>query len=192
MRISGLAGPSTAQAPGPPVNRLPRIVVANIGPKRQRGLLVADGLTVCCALGRSGIAGSKREGDGATPLGRWRPVVVYYRADRLPCPATRLLTLSLSPEDGWCDDPADRRYNRPVHLPYDGRHERLWRADRLYDVIVVLDYNLAHPRPGAGSAIFLHIAGPGFPPTAGCIAVAPEAMRRLLVRMDTRTVVDVR
>ena len=79
-----------------------------------------------------------------------------------------------------------------MRLPYAGRHERLWRADRLYDVIVVLDYNLAHPRKGAGSAIFLHIAGPGFPPTEGCIAVSPEAMRRLLARIDARTVIDVR
>jgi L,D-peptidoglycan transpeptidase YkuD (ErfK/YbiS/YcfS/YnhG family) len=98
----------------------------------------------------------------------------------------------LKPDDGWCDDPADRRYNRPVHLPYAGRHEHLWRADRLYDVIVVLDYNLAHPRPGAGSAIFLHIAGPGFPATEGCIAVTPAAMRRLLSRMTPRTVIAVR
>ena len=79
-----------------------------------------------------------------------------------------------------------------MRLPYAGRHERLWRNDRLYDVIVVLDYNLAHPLKGAGSAIFLHIAGPGLPPTEGCIAIQPAAMRRLLARIDARTVIDVR
>ncbi len=174
------------------MNRLSRIVVATVSPTRQRGLLVADGLTVPCALGCSGISGRKREGDGATPRGTWRPVAAYWRADRLPRPPTALPIKALKPQDGWCDDPADRRYNRPVRLPYGGRHERLWRADCLYDVIVVLDFNLARPRKGAGSAIFLHVAGPGFPPTEGCIAVSPQAMRRLLARMDGRTVIAVR
>ncbi len=168
-----------------------RIVVAWAAGNRRRGLLVAGGLTVPCALGRSGIAGSKREGDGATPRGAWRPVAVYFRADRLPRPATRLPTRPLKADDGWCDDPADRRYNRPVRLPHAGHHERLWRDDRLYDVIVVLDYNLFRPRKGAGSAIFLHIAGPGFPPTEGCIAITSAAMHRLLTRIDRRTVINV-
>lgn len=174
------------------MNRLSRIRVAATGPVRQRGFLVARGLTVPCALGRSGIATNKYEGDGATPRGCWRPVAVIWRADRLPRPATVLPIRPLAPHDGWCDDPADRRYNRPVRLPYPGRHENLWRADRLYDVIVVLDYNLARPQKGVGSAIFLHIAAPGFPPTEGCIAVAPQAMRRLLSRIDAHTVIDVR
>ncbi len=174
------------------MNRLPRIIVASTGPARRRGLLMAGGLTVPCALGRLGIGRKAREGDGLTPLGRWRAVAAYYRADRLPRPATALPLRALKPDDGWCDDPTDRRYNRPVRLPFGGSHERLWRDDRLYDVIVVLDVNLAHPRKGAGSAIFLHIAGAGFPPTAGCIAIAPDAMRRLLARMDARTVIDVR
>lgn len=170
---------------------LARVRVAATGLLPHRGLLVAGGLTVACALGRSGIARHKREGDGATPSGSWHPVAVRWRPDRLPRPATVLPVRPIGPADGWCDDPGDRRYNRPVQLPYPGRHEELWRGDRLYDVIVVLDYNLAHPRPGAGSAIFLHVAGPGFPPTQGCIAVAPEAMRRLLARIDARTVIDV-
>ena len=173
------------------MNRLPRIIVAATGSAPHRGLLTAGSLTVPCALGRSGIAGRKREGDGATPQGTWRPVAVYWRADRWARPATSLPIRPLKPADGWCDDPTDRRYNRPVSLPYAGHHERLWRADRLYDVIVVLDTNLAHPRKGAGSAIFLHLAGKGFPPTEGCIAVAPDAMRRLIARLDARTVIDV-
>jgi len=174
------------------MSNLPRIIVATTGDTPHRGLLLAGDLMVPCALGRAGIRRRKREGDGATPRGAWRPVLVYYRADRLPRPLTKLPTRALTPDDGWCDDPADRRYNRQVRLPFAGSHENLWRADRLYDVIVVLDYNLAHPRRDAGSAIFLHIAGPGFPPTAGCIAVAPEAMRRLLTRMGPGTVIDVR
>ncbi len=174
------------------MNRLSRIVVAATHSTPHRGLLVAGGLTLPCALGRSGILGRKREGDGATPGGVWRPVAAFWRADRLPRPATMLPARPLDPADGWCDDPADRLYNRPVRLPYPGHHEELWRSDRLYDVIVVLDYNLVRPKPSAGSAIFLHIAGPGFPATEGCIAIQAGAMRRLLARMDTGTIVDVR
>ena len=146
---------------------LPRVIVAATGDTPHRGLLLAGGPMVPCALGRAGIRPGKR-------------------------PQTVLPTRALRPDDGWCDDPTDRLYNRPVRLPYEGRHEDLWRADGLYDVIVVLDYNLAHPRAGAGSAIFLHIAAPGLGATQGCIAVASAAMRRLLTRIGPTTVFDVR
>ncbi len=171
---------------------LGRLRVARTFSGPSCGLLVAAGFAVPCALGRSGITRRKREGDGATPQGRWRLLSVLYRADRLRRPSTRLPCRPLRPDDGWCDDPADRRYNRPVALPYPGRHERLWRTDHLYDVIVVLDYNLSSPRPGAGSAIFLHVAGPGFPPTEGCVAIPVDAMRRLLARVGPATVIDIR
>jgi L,D-peptidoglycan transpeptidase YkuD (ErfK/YbiS/YcfS/YnhG family) len=91
-----------------------------------------------------------------------------------------LPVVSLRPSDGWCDDPADRNYNRPVRLPYPGGHEDMWRQDHLYDIVVVLDWNLRNPRPGSGSAIFFHLASPGFAPTAGCIAVTLPAMRQIL------------
>jgi L,D-peptidoglycan transpeptidase YkuD (ErfK/YbiS/YcfS/YnhG family) len=83
-----------------------------------------------------------------------------------------LPTQALTPHDGWCDDPADSEYNRPVTRPYPARHERLWRDDGIYDVIAVMGYNDDPPRPGAGSAIFLHLARPGFAPTEGCVALA--------------------
>jgi L,D-peptidoglycan transpeptidase YkuD (ErfK/YbiS/YcfS/YnhG family) len=147
---------------------------------RHRGTLLAAGLRAPCALGRSGITKAKREGDSATPAGRHRLVAVFYRPDRVRRPATRLQVTAISPHSGWCDDPGDRNYNRFVHLPYLASHERLWREDRLYDLVVVLGYNLARPVPGRGSAIFLHLAAPGFTPTAGCVAVSLETMRRLL------------
>lgn len=154
--------------------------------------MVAASLSAPCALGRSGTRRHKREGDGATPAGRWHMVGVLYRADRVPRPPIQLPASPIRPDLGWCDDPADRRYNRAVSLPYPARHERLWRDDRLYDVVVVLDFNLAHPKPGAGSAVFLHVAAPDFAPTAGCIAVAPDTMRRLLALTGPRTVIEIR
>lgn len=154
---------------------------------RSRGLLIAGGVVFPCALGRAGIVHGKREGDGGTPAGVLRLVEVLYRADRVARPLTRLPLRPIRPDDGWCDDPADRLYNRPVQLPYPASHERLWRDDRLYDLVVVLDWNLARPRPGAGSAIFFHLASPGFGPTAGCVAVSEETMRKVLRRAGRGT-----
>lgn len=172
--------------------KLTRIMVAPLGGDKSRGLMIAGGLGIPCALGRSGIVRRKREGDGATPAGRLGFVAAFYRPDRLRRPTTALPTVPLTPDAGWCDDPSHRRYNRAVRLPFAASHERLWRADGLYDIVVVLDYNLERPRPGAGSAIFLHIAAPDFSPTAGCVAVRLADMRRLLARAGPGTWLDVR
>jgi L,D-peptidoglycan transpeptidase YkuD (ErfK/YbiS/YcfS/YnhG family) len=135
-----------------------------------------------CAVGRSGIvpADDKREGDGATPAGTWPMREVLFRADRLGEIVTPLACHALAPEDGWCDDPADPAYNRLVRLPYPAHCEHLWLADHVYDVIVPLGYNDDPVVPGHGSAIFLHVAGPGFAPTAGCVALALPDLIALL------------
>lgn len=124
-----------------------------------------------CAMGRGGVRSDKTEGDGATPAGRWSIRRVLYRADRLEPPATVFPCDPLEPHDGWCDAPGDPRYNRLVRLPYGGRHERLWRDEEIYDCIVVLGYNDAPVRDGAGSAIFLHVARQDLAPTEGCVAL---------------------
>jgi len=170
-----------------------RLIVSSTGRIPWHGTLVAaPRMTVPCALGRSGIRRRKCEGDGVTPAGRFGLVAAFYRPDRVRRPQTALPLAPLRPDSGWCDDPADRRYNRPVRLPFPASHERLWRDDHLYDLLVVLDYNLARPQRGAGSAIFLHLAAPDFAPTAGCVAVTEEAMRRLLARAAPGTEIDIR
>lgn len=136
--------------------------------------------TFPCALGRGGVRAGKREGDGATPAGILPIRRVLYRADRLGRPETRLPVDRLSENDGWCDAPNDPRYNQQVRLPYAGRHERLWREDHVYDVIVPLGYNDESAIPGRGSAIFLHVARPDFSPTDGCIALALPDLLTLL------------
>jgi len=89
----------------------------------------------------------------------------------------------LAPNDGWVDDPTDTNYNRLVPLPYPASAEQMWRDDDLYDALVVIGYNLAPVIPGAGSAIFLHIATPDFAPTAGCVAVRKEVLLGLLTQL---------
>jgi L,D-peptidoglycan transpeptidase YkuD (ErfK/YbiS/YcfS/YnhG family) len=146
-----------------------------------------------CAVGRGGVVDRKTEGDGATPAGCWPLRQVLFRADRLNAPRSDLPTQALTPHDGWCDDPADPGYNRAVTLPYGARHERLWRDDRIYDVIAVLGYNDDPPRPGAGSAIFLHVARAGYEPTEGCVALALADLLLVLGEASTesRVCVDV-
>jgi L,D-peptidoglycan transpeptidase YkuD (ErfK/YbiS/YcfS/YnhG family) len=153
---------------------------------------MAGGLTLPCALGRAGISPDKREGDGATPAGAMRPLQVLFRPDRERRPVTGLPVAPIRPDDGWCDDPEDRNYNLPVRLPYPGRHERMWRDDGLYDLVVVLDWNLPLPRRGKGSAIFLHVARPGFLPTEGCVALELPALRQIMARLGPETVFEVR
>lgn len=143
-----------------------------------------------CALGRAGVSADKREGDGTTPVGRFPLRRVLYRADRLRRPATALPVRAMRADDGWCDDPGDPRYNRPVRLPYPGHHEVLWRADGVYDVVVVLGHNDAPPRAGAGSAVFLHVAAADYRPTEGCVALALSDL--LAVLADCRSGVVLR
>jgi L,D-peptidoglycan transpeptidase YkuD (ErfK/YbiS/YcfS/YnhG family) len=135
-----------------------------------------------CALGASGITRSKREGDKATPAGRFPLRRVLYRPDRLAAPTTALPLMPLDPRDGWCDAPDDPRYNQPVTLPYGASHERLWREDHVYDVIVVLGCNDAPAVPGMGSAIFMHVARPGYAPTEGCVALPLPDLEAVLAR----------
>ncbi len=125
-----------------------------------------------CAIGPAGVTADKREGDGATPLGCFPLRRLLYRADRLARPETALPVTPLVPEDGWCDDPHDAAYNTQVRLPFAAGHERLWRDDGIYDAIAILGHNDDPPRPGAGSAIFLHVARHDYAPTEGCVALA--------------------
>lgn len=132
------------------------------------------------AVGRSGVKLDKREGDGATPAGTYPLVSIYYRGDRVARPASGLPATPLAPNHGWVDAPGDPNYNRLVTLPYPASAEEMWREDGLYDALVVIGYNLDPVVPGAGSAIFLHIAAPGFTPTAGCVAVEKSVLLGLL------------
>ena len=138
------------------------------------------------------VRADKREGDGATPQGSYELVAAYYRADRIAAPASGLAVTALCPEYGWVDDPGDPLYNRAVSLPYAARHERMWREDGLYDLVVVIGYNTDPPVAGRGSAIFLHVARPDFAPTEGCIAVEREVLAALLPLLGPGSTIAIR
>ncbi len=130
-----------------------------------------------CTIGRGGIALHKREGDGATPAGTHRVTGLLYRADRMPRPAP--WARAIGPRDLWSDDPEDPAYNRQVCAPHGYNHESLRRADPLYDLVLLTDWNTEPARPGHGSAIFLHQWRRPGAPTEGCIAFARADIRRI-------------
>lgn len=151
------------------------------------GRLVIGPISFPCAVGRSGVTARKREGDGATPMGRFALRQLFYRADRGFMPRTGLPVRAIAPGDGWCDAAGDPNYNRLVKHPYLASAEHMWRADQLYDVVIVIGHNDRPRLKGAGSAIFMHIARNGFQPTEGCIAVRAADMRRIVPLLSRKT-----
>lgn len=139
------------------------------------------------ALGRCGIRADKREGDGGTPRGAFRPLRVWWRGDRLPRPRTALPVRRIHSTDAWCEDPADRRYNRPFRRSANEPGDRLRRDDHLYDLIVEIDHNTRPRIAGRGSAVFIHIARPAFGPTAGCVALRQRDLQILVERLTRQT-----
>ena len=148
--------------------------------------------SVPCTLGRGGVLLDKKEGDGATPIGCFAFRRAFYRPDRLSIPVTALPLTTLTPSQGWCDDPNHPDYNREVTLPHPASCEALWRKDSVYNIIVVLGHNDDPVVPGAGSAIFLHLSRDGGP-TQGCVGLLLDDLLRLLSQVqigDRLCVVD--
>jgi L,D-peptidoglycan transpeptidase YkuD (ErfK/YbiS/YcfS/YnhG family) len=158
---------------------------------RSQGWLNVGSLTFPVALGRGGIRANKREGDGGTPRGEFRLLRLWWRADRHPRPPTGLPTRPISPDIAWCEDPHDRRYNRPFRRAKSMPGDRLWRDDRLYDFIIEIDHNTRPRAAGRGSAVFIHVARPGLKPTAGCVAMPVRRLRWLLGRVSRLTRIEI-
>jgi L,D-peptidoglycan transpeptidase YkuD (ErfK/YbiS/YcfS/YnhG family) len=156
------------------------------------GRLSWHGGSAVAACGWGGVRPDKREGDGASPEGRFALLPGFYRADRIALPRTGLAMSPLQPNDAWVDDPADPRYNRLVSLPYPAHHEEMWRADGLYDLVVPIGYNTDPPLPGRGSAIFLHVARPDFAATEGCIAIPREILVGLVGLLGPGSMITIR
>jgi L,D-peptidoglycan transpeptidase YkuD (ErfK/YbiS/YcfS/YnhG family) len=154
---------------------------------RSHGILHAGLLRVPVVLGRGGIRADKREGDGATPRGRFRLVRLWWRADRRPRPQTLLPVRRIARDLAWCEDTADRRYNRPFRRSANDPGDRLWREDRLYDLVIEIDHNSRPRVAGRGSAVFIHLTRPNRGPTAGCVALDPPDLVRLLARLGPAT-----
>jgi L,D-peptidoglycan transpeptidase YkuD (ErfK/YbiS/YcfS/YnhG family) len=175
--------------PGRAITALRVVRVRSTSP---RAVLIGGGLALPCVIGRTGVSRFKREGDGASPAGRLAVLRGWYRPDRFPVrPASRLALSPMRRDDGWSDDPADPAYNRMVRLPRRFGHERMWRDDEAYDLVLALDWNIAPRARGRGSAIFVHLARPRFPATAGCVALRRGDLLNLLGRLSPRATIRI-
>ncbi len=157
-----------------------RILVRRAPGKPRQALIALGHGVVRAALGRSGPMALKREGDGGTPIGSFAIRVVLYRADRVARPPTRLPVRAIGADNSWCEDQSDRNYNRLVKASARPGIDRLMREDHLYDLVAVLGYNDRPRVKGKGSAIFIHLARPGYTPTEGCIALSRRDLLILL------------
>jgi L,D-peptidoglycan transpeptidase YkuD (ErfK/YbiS/YcfS/YnhG family) len=175
--------------------RLQTLAIIRIRPRpgdRTRGILLAGGLSIPVLLGRSGIRANKREGDGGTPRGRFRALRLWWRSDRSPPPRTLLPVRRIGPALAWCEDPADRRYNRPFQRSANAAGDRLWREDHLYDFVVEIDHNTCPRVARRGSAVFIHLMRHMRTPTAGCVALDRRSLLGLLRCLGARTTIDIR
>lgn len=146
----------------------------------HHGELRYAGKVYSCALGKAGITANKQEGDHASPAGLYPLKSLYFRPDKVEKPNCILPTIPIQEKDGWCDDPDNPSYNKPVTLPFAGSHEVMWRADDLYDLVIVIGQNDDPPVPGKGSCIFMHVAKEGYEGTEGCVALKKEDLLELL------------
>jgi L,D-peptidoglycan transpeptidase YkuD (ErfK/YbiS/YcfS/YnhG family) len=140
-----------------------------------------------CALGKAGIGNKKYEGDNITPKGDFRIVKIYYRKDRLKKLHSKFTLTEITKGMGWCDDPKSRKYNHPIKLPTKYSHEILYRRGNIYDLILVLNYNMKPTIKNKGSAIFIHVAKKNYKKTAGCVALKKADLVLLVKEINKNT-----
>ncbi len=135
---------------------------------------------VKCAIGKRGISSFKKEGDLTTPRGKFKIKALFYRKDRIKKLKTKLKKIVIKKDMGWCDDPKSKKYNKLIRFPFAQSAEKFFRKDNIYDLIIVLSYNMHPVKKNKGSAIFIHVAKKKIVPTKGCIAINKKELLKLL------------
>jgi L,D-peptidoglycan transpeptidase YkuD (ErfK/YbiS/YcfS/YnhG family) len=155
---------------------------------KKTGYLKYKNFKFRCALGKGGIKKKVKEGDNITPKGIFKIIKIYYRPDKINKIISSIKKIKIKKNMGWCDDPSSSYYNKQVKLPNKYNHERLYRKDNLYDLILVLNYNTSPIKKNKGSAIFLHIAKKKYQPTKGCVALKKQDLMQLtsIIKKNTK------
>ena len=167
------------------------IVRRKPGRFRHQGIMNAGNQSFDCVLGRGGIGVNKMEGDGKTPIGHFPLLYGFYRKDHVHSPSTKLLMRAIRPSDGWCDASEHPNYNGLIKRPFKASHEAMSRTDHLYDICLVMDYNIFPRARYRGSAIFFHLASLEGKATEGCIALSLPVMQKLLPRLAKNVAIKV-
>ena len=155
--------------------------------KLKNKFLYFDKYKIKCAIGKRGITSKKEEGDEKTPRGTFSLISMFYRKDRIPIIKSCFKKKKIKKHMGWCDDTNSKFYNKLVRLPFDLSAEKLWINENIYDVIVVINYNLKPVIKNKGSAIFLHIAKKNYTPTKGCVAINKKDMFLLISKINKKS-----
>tara|TARA_Y100001958_G_C20882820_1_gene312311 strand:+ start:21 stop:512 length:492 start_codon:yes stop_codon:yes gene_type:complete len=157
----------------------------------KKNHLVLKDYKIKCAVGKRGIGKKKREGDLITPKGIFKIKKVYYRKDRVKNLITKIKKVAIKKDMGWCDDPKSLKYNKSVKFPFKYKSEKLFRTDNIYDIIIVLNFNMNPTIKNKGSAIFIHVAKNNLSPTKGCIAIKKKELKKILKFLTTRTKIEI-
>jgi L,D-peptidoglycan transpeptidase YkuD (ErfK/YbiS/YcfS/YnhG family) len=144
-----------------------------------------------CSLGKAGIKKKIKEGDNITPKGKFKILKIYYRSDRIKKFSSNIKIIKIKKNMGWCDDPKSSLYNKEIKLPFYFSHEKLYRKDHLYDLILVLNYNINPIKKNKGSAIFFHIANKSYKKTKGCIALKKFDLINLISKIKKNTTIKI-
>ena len=158
---------------------------------KKSGYLNYKNFKFRCALGKNGIKKKVKEGDFITPKGKYKLIKIYYRADRIKKINSPLKKIKLKKNMGWCDDVNSKYYNKQIKINDKISHEKLYRNDNVYDIIVVLNYNLNPIIKGKGSAIFLHVAKKNYSKTQGCIALKRNELLNLVSKIRKNTQIKI-
>ena len=146
---------------------------------------------VKCAVGKRGIGLKKKEGDLITPIGEFRIKYILYRKDRVKKIQSKLKIFIIKKNMGWCDDPSSKKYNKLINLPSNASHEKLFKKENIYDIILVLNYNMNPTKKKKGSAIFIHIAKNNYKKTKGCIAIKKIQLLKIIKEIKINTKVKI-
>ena len=158
---------------------------------KKTGYLTYKNLKFRCALGKAGVKKKEKEGDNITPKGIFKINKIYYRPDKIENFTSVLKKIKIKKNMGWCDDPKSNFYNQQIKLPSKFSYEKLYRSDNLYDIILVLDYNINPIIKNKGSAIFIHIAKNFYKKTKGCIALKKKDLVELISQIKINTKIKI-
>ena len=159
--------------------------------KINKNYLTYDKYRVKCALGKRGIGTKKMEGDKITPIGRYNIKFLLYRKDRIKKIKTKLKKIVIKKNMGWCDDPSSKYYNKLIRLPVKFNHEKLYKNDNSYDIILVLNFNMYPIEKNKGSAIFIHVATKNYKKTLGCIAISKISLLKIIKKLNKKSMVEI-
>ncbi len=159
--------------------------------KINKNYLIFNQYKVKCAIGKRGIGNKIKEGDRITPKGQYKIKFILYRKDRIGKIQSKIKKIIITRNIGWCDDPRSRNYNKIVKLPTNYKYEKLYRKENIYDVIIVLDYNMNPIIKNKGSAIFIHITKKNYKKTEGCIAIRKGEIKKLVKALEKNTKIKI-